>query len=430
MTTPALVLVVALAAPSYQEGALRDRVAQLVEAITTGDAARRDEAERKLIGLGQKARELIPEDRAGLDDDAKARLARVREALADGDGATAGQPSRVTIRGQGIRLVDALGQLQRQSGNPITDLREAYGGEASNPALDLDLNDVPFFEALEEIARKAGVALTFYTGDGTIGIVPAGMESGAGYDNGATSKAPVRRVGPYRVVLQRVSATRDLASGRATATATLEMAWEPRLRPMLLALKGDGLTITDDQGRAVAPDVAEESLSTVLRPENPVAEINVNMAAPERGARSLKELTLRGEVTLPAGVRRFTFPRLDAADAAQAQGDVKVTLESTEVEDNVWKVNVRLEMPGEGAAFESYQQGLFNNRLWLQKPDGTRFEHNGGFATTESGAGVLGFEYLFVDVPGAPADWQFVYETPSRVVAVPLEITFEDVPLP
>jgi hypothetical protein len=430
MPTTVLVLVLSLAAPTFQEGALRDRVTQLLEAIATGDATRRDDAERKLIGLGQKARELIPEDRAGLDDDARVRLARVREALADGDAANVGQASRVTIRGQGIRLVDALGQLQRQSGNPITDLREAYGGEASNPALDLDLDDVPFFDALEEIARKAGVALTFYTGDGTIGIVPLGMESGAGYGGDSTSKAPVRRVGPYRVVLQRVSATRDLASGKAMATATLEMAWEPRLRPMLLALKGDGLTITDDQGRAVAPDVAEESLSTVLRPENPVAEINVNMAAPERDARTLKELTLRGEVTLPAGVRRFTFPRLDAADAAQVQGDVKVTLESTEVEDNVWKVSVRLEMPGEGAAFESYQQGLFNNRLWLQKPDGSRFEHNGGFATTESGAGVLGFEYLFVDVPGAPADWQFVYETPSRVVAVPLEITFEDVPLP
>ena len=37
--------------------------------------------------------------------------------------------------------------------------------------------------------------------------------------------------------------------------------------------------------------------------------------------------------------------------------------------------------PGKGPAFESYRQGLFNNRIWLQKADGSRFEHNGGFLT-------------------------------------------------
>ena len=43
--------------------------------------------------------------------------------------------------------------------------------------------------------------------------------------------------------------------------------------------------------------------------------------------------------------------------------------------------------PGEGPAFESYRQGLFNNRLWLQKADGSRFEHNGGFSNTASDDG-------------------------------------------
>ena len=64
------------------------------------------------------------------------------------------------------------------------------------------------------------------------------------------------------------------------------------------------------------------------------------------------------------------------------QGDISVTLEDTEVDEQVWKVNVELAYPGEGPAFESYRQGLFNNRLWLQKADGSRFEHNGGFNNT------------------------------------------------
>ena len=86
--------------------------------------------------------------------------------------------------------------------------------------------------------------------------------------------------------------------------------------------------------------------------------------------------------------------------------------------------------PATGPAFESYRQGLFNNRLWLQKADGSRFEHNGGFSNTGSDGGKLGFEYLFVDAPGKPADYQLVYETPSKVVTIPLEFEFKDVPLP
>ena len=79
---------------------------------------------------------------------------------------------------------------------------------------------------------------------------------------------------------------------------------------------------------------------------------------------------------------------------------------------------------------ESYRQGLFNNRLWLQKADGSRFEHNGGFSNTASDQGKLGFEYLFVDAPGKPADYQLVYQTPSKVLTIPLEFEFKDVPLP
>jgi hypothetical protein len=107
-----------------------------------------------------------------------------------------------------------------------------------------------------------------------------------------------------------------------------------------------------------------------------------------------------------------------------------VTLEDCEIDEHVWKVHVTVAYPGSGPAFESYRQGLFNNRLWLQKPDGSRFEHNGGFSQTTSDSGKIGFEYLFVDAPGKPADYQFVYETPSKVISIPVEFEFKDVPLP
>ncbi len=44
--------------------------------------------------------------------------------------------------------------------------------------------------------------------------------------------------------------------------------------------------------------------------------------------------------------------------------------------------------------------------------------------------GKVGYEYLFVDAPGKPEDWQLIYETPSKVLVIPLEFEFKDVPLP
>ena len=95
-------------------------------------------------------------------------------------------------------------------------------------------------------------------------------------------------------------------------------------------------------------------------------------------------MKIKAEVTVPSGVKTFRFPSLAQQNVTKKQGDISVTLESTEVDEQVWKVNVLLSYPGEGPAFESYRQGLFNNRLWLQKADGSRFEHNGGFSNTGS----------------------------------------------
>ena len=217
----------------------------------------------------------------------------------------------------------------------------------------------------------------------------------------------------------------------ATASAQFDVAWEPRLRPMLLKLKADEIAAVDDRDKRVEAQVSRESTDIVLRPENPVAEINLSLKAPERAAKVLKSLKVKAEVTVPAGVRTFRFPTLAvAAPTTLKEGDIAVTLESTEVDEQVWKVNLALAYPGEGPAFESYRQGLFNNRLWLQKADGQKFEHNGGFSNTSAGEGKLGFEYLFVDAPGKPADFGLVYETPSQVKAIPLEFEFRDISLP
>jgi hypothetical protein len=417
-------------AQAAADAALKDRVLQLVERLDADKVEARDTATASLIKLGPKVLPLLPDPATVTSAERKERLGRIRAALAEKQAELNTGASKVTVTGKGIRLSEALQQLQKQTGNAITDLREQLGTEVTNPALDLDLHDKPFFEALDQIARLAEVTTNFATGDGSIGIMAAASMAPAPGMPASKAKPLVLYSGPFRIELQQVSLSRDFQAGTALANVRLEAAWEPRLRPMLLKLKADEMKIVDDRKKDVKPQVAAESDEVVLRPENPSAELNLNLEAPERDAKKIASLVVKAEVTIPAGIRTFKFPSLAQKDVTVKQGDVSLTLEDTEIDEQVWKVNVTLVYPGEGPAFESYRQGLFNNRVWLQRADGSRFEHNGGFNNTGSDGGKLGFEYLFVDAPGKPADYQLFYETPSKVITIPLEFEFKDVILP
>jgi hypothetical protein len=409
----------AVARAQTTDAALKDRVSQLVERLEAPKAEARKAAEEALIKLGPRILPLLPEPEKVSGAERKQRLTKIREALHEATEQMNLGASKVTLKVKGMRLSEVVQKLQAQTGNGLTDMRE--GDEANNPALDLEIVDKPFLEALDIVCKQAEITPNFFTGDGTIGLT-AGKPP---------EKALVRYTGPFRVAFKQIAVVRDLQADTSSANIQLEVAWEPRLRPMLMALKADELKITDDQGKDIEAQVENESTDVVLRPENPVAEMSLNLQAPDRGSKKLKSLTIKADVTVPAGLKTFRFPTLAVKEASTIkQGDIGVTLESTEVDEQVWKVNVELAYPEGGPAFESYRQGLFNNRLWLQKADGSRFEHNGGFSNTSSDGGKLGFEYLFVDAPGKPAEYGLVYETPSKVLTIPLEIEFKDVPLP
>jgi hypothetical protein len=403
------------------DAALRDRVNQLVERLGSDKPEARESAMAALTKLGPKVLSLLPDSAALPASPRKDQIEKLRTALRKAEDEINPAASRVTLEGKGIRLTEALQQLQKQTGNPITDMREQLGADVTNPALDLQFRDKPFFEAFAEVARLAEVGMEFYSGDGSIGIKPAMAEGGA---------TPVQFTGPFRIALKQIGLARDFEAGTSVANLQFEAAWEPRLRPMLLKLKANEIKVVDDRGKEVKPQMDNESDEVVVRPENPVAEINLNLQAPERDAKKLKSLKVKAELTIPAGIKVFRFPNLAQENVNLKQGDVGVTLQDVEVEEQTWKVHVELTYPGEGPAFESYRQGLFNNRIWLQRSDGSRFEHNGGFNSTGSDGGKLGFEYIFVDAPGKPSDFQLVYETPSKVITIPLEFEFKDVPLP
>ena len=135
------------------DAALRDRVQQLVERLDDPKPEARDEAQGRLIKLGSKILPLLPEGASVSSKERRERLDKIRAQLHETEQETKTGASTVTIQAKGIRLSDALQQIQRQTGNAITDLREQLGTEVTNPSFDLDLKGQTFHEALDKVAK-------------------------------------------------------------------------------------------------------------------------------------------------------------------------------------------------------------------------------------------------------------------------------------
>ncbi len=67
----------------------------------------------------------------------------------------------------------------------------------------------------------------------------------------ATGKPMIVVLGPFRIEFKQLATRPELRDGRGHRHRQFEVLWEPRLRPMLLAVKNEDITIVDDQGKPV-----------------------------------------------------------------------------------------------------------------------------------------------------------------------------------
>ena len=328
---------------------------------------------------------------------------RVRDGASQGRGADQPRRVEVTIKGKGIRLTEAIQHAPEAVGQPRSPTSASRRRRGDQPgARPGDRRQAVLRGVRHRRRARPGVALQFYSGDGSIGIMAGAIARRRPRWPSRWSSTPARSASQFKQIGASSETSRP-ARPRPTPSST--SAWEPRLRPMLLKLKADELKIVDDQGQGVKPQVWRSPTRSSSGPRTRVAEINLNLVAPDRAAKSFKSLQGQGRGDDPRRDQDLPVPQPGGEErhlkAGRHQRDPRVT----EVDEQTWKVHVDGRLPGEGPAFESYRQGLFNNRIWLQKADGSRFEQNGGFNSTGSDGGKLGFEYLFVDAPGKPADY-------------------------
>lgn len=417
------------AAVKADEDLSRD-IASLVQQLNDDRAAERDAAETKLIELAgtttaasDRFLELLPEGNDQMPLAVRERLSRIRAQLEDRAAKIAVEPSTVTLSAKEMPLAEVFAEIEKQTGNKLIDNRQREGDGAAANGITIELNAEPFWPAIDQILDQGSLGVYSYGGEDGLSIVTRASDEqprhGAGH-----------YAGPFRIEALEIQSQRNLRQPqRQSLRLQLEVAWEPRLRPIALSQPVADVKATTDSGQELQVTQPEAVLDVEVPQGTQAAEIVLPFSLPPREAKRIT--TLRGKLRALVPGRQVKFQFDDLAGAAgktQRRGGVQVTLDDVRKNNAIWELHMRLTLDESNEALQSHRGWAFQNLSYLVDKDGQQVD-NAGFETTRQTANEVGVAYLF-DLPEGVEGLSWVYETPAAIVEVPVEYELKDIELP
>ncbi|MEK6247991.1 MAG: hypothetical protein N2C12_07415, partial [Planctomycetales bacterium] len=146
----------------------REMVRPLIRELGDDDLEIRDAAQKDLLEIGIPALEYLPNDaqlRALKNAEIVRRVKVIRKKLEAQPAQNTPAASQITLDAQSIPLSQVLVQLEKQSGNKIVDQRQEQQQPVNDPKITIQLKDVSFLEALDQILDTAGMKIVRYAED-------------------------------------------------------------------------------------------------------------------------------------------------------------------------------------------------------------------------------------------------------------------------
>ncbi len=399
------------------------RVRRLVRQLDAPQLAERESAEQKLIELGPEVLDLLPQDPDRTSAEVAQRVARIRQKLERTMAESAGRASSVTLQGE-MTLADAAAKIEAQTGNKIV-LRLPRSGpdEEAGPKLTLDLQNVSFWQALDQILDQAGLGVYPYGEEKAIHVVPRPGERASRAERAASS-------GPFRFEPVSIQAVRDLRNPRnQSLRLTLEVSWEPRLAPVSLLQRMGDLEVTDENGNPLAVE-AQEAVSEVnVIPDSTTVPLDIPLKLPPRDVHQIARLKGTLTALLPGKVETFRFEDLEKAEEVEKRvGGVTVMLEHVRKNRSVWEIRVLVRFDKANGALESHRNWIYDNEAYLEPPQGEPIAW-ATFETTRQTEDEVGVAYYFA-VDGPLTGHTFVYKTPGLILSKGFDYEIRGIPLP
>lgn len=401
---------------------LASQVRTLVLRLSDDQLAVRREAEQQLWQLGPRILPLLPAASERVSAETTHRVARVRQKLEQARANAAIDPTAVTLPDEPLSLSEILARVTKQTGNQLR-LRDTPDPAPSPLQLKPPLAETHFWPALDQILDQAHLTIYHFSPESELLLVD--VADGRRARSGCASYA-----GPFRFEAIRVDAHRQLRNptGRGL-TVTIEIAWEPRLRPIGLTQPLADVRAFGPNDQPIVPRNAEAELTPSVPGGTTAIELQLPFALPPRSVEKIARLEGQLIALVPGKTETFRFDRLTAATPREKQqGSVMVALDSVRKNRDIWEVRMRIRYDDPSGALASHRGWIFNNRCYLVGADGAPVEHVGLETAAQSETEVR-LAFLF-DLPKGPAQYTLLYETPVTIVHTPIKYTLRDILLP
>lgn len=399
-------------------------VGELIRRLDSPTLSERSQAERQILDLGPAALPLLPASELIESVSARESVRRIRTQLERQAARESSRASRVTLEGL-FPVDEVLREIQKQTANSIS--LESPASDARPKTVKIAWNQATFWECLDDFCKQGNFQWNFSPDTPSIVVSDSAVNS--------REQLTRQRVGPFRIAI--VEAERRPIVGQSEQQLVRvrgQLAIEPRLRPLFLATAAADLQATANDGRSLAP------WNPDARYEHPVGDggrdvplqWDFSLSAPA----DISEISIRGRIhcQIAASTERIVFDQTSMArGTVRRRGGVTVRLKDVAFEadksDGInAQVGVSVTYDSGGPAFESHRTWIFHNAVYLETKGGIRTSFT-SFETTQQSNGAVGVDYFWSSLAKPQDQYRFVYEAPTLIINVPVEIDLKKIPV-
>jgi hypothetical protein len=403
---------------------LHRKVARLVAELDAEKRSVRSAALESLLALGPGVLPLLPDERTLASPATREAVGEIRARLQRESAIATLAASRVTLRGR-FPLKEILKRVTAQTDN-------RFDTAAIDPVLlgrefPVDYQSRPFWNAVDDLSKKAGLSYTSDQKNGSLVLVPAGEAS-------SRPQLAVAESGPFRVAILSASLRPSLSESPKLLRIRWSLRAEPRLRPLYASIAARQFSASSDATafKLLTP-TAKWELS--MGEGSQSLELDSDFEIPATSRPRVMAFGGSFAVEMAAGPERFVFDDLASPRREPRKfGGATVALQRVEFPSagekaRTAKIEISLVYDQGGPAFESYRTWMYHNEAYLETKKGRRLKPQPIISTRRQGDGSIAVEYNFADVQGTPRDDRFVYVAPTLITPVPVKIRFPKIPL-
>jgi hypothetical protein len=408
MPSPGLALFIGLLA--FADSPSSELVARLVEQLASPALEDRQAAVREIESLGPAVLPLLPEPSLVKSPAARDSLELLRQRLERRLQTEATGASQVNLDGPRFPE-DLLTAIAQQTGNAVHP-EPAFVRPAS---IDVDWHATPFWTAIADLERQTHRQLRWIRSRNRFELVPV--------TSGSHDQA-VGVSGPFRITVRKVESRETEEQRLARFHCVLQA--EPRLQPLFVQwpLREWTLQTNGKPASSWNPDAVYE----LPFPEGE-REVLLAIDFPLEAAEPPQRWTLAGRcaVHLAAGREPVVFAGADLRrGATQRRGGItgqirEARFDRAEAETLDAVIRLVVNHDRGGPAFESHRLGLYQRSAWLESDQGQRTGYSNLEVVAEADGG-LAMEYHFTRLTAPASRYRFVYEAPTLLLEVPVQV--------